>query len=163
MPKSIDPFLTFYEEQYEKVHTHIFYSTGCNKDLADDLTAEVFMKMLEHLHQYREESSMKTWAYRIVRNHIIDHYRARRETLSLDEAQSVQAPNDFRDDIATKHDAEQVLAVLPQLPKRYREIIILTYIDQLTPAEVADIMKMPKKRVYIVLHRATKKLQSLMT
>ena len=156
-------FLTFYDEEYEKVHRHIFYSTGCNKEIADDLTSEVFLKAFEHLSQFREGSSMKTWMYTIVRNHIIDYYRARRVDVSLDAVSELQSSDDLERDIAVKEATELVLKALPKLPPRYRDIVTFSYIDELEPSEIAQVMNMPTSRVYVVLHRALRKLQSLTT
>lgn len=156
-------FLAFYDSHYEKIHTHVYYSTGYNSARADDLTSEIFLKAWEHLDQFNEDSSMKTWIYAITRNHIIDYYRTRREHISLEEVERIPDTLSIHTELAAKEEARKVLTAIPKLSPRYQTIVTLKYIDELDTAEIATIMRMPESRVYVVLHRALKKLRALLT
>jgi RNA polymerase sigma-70 factor, ECF subfamily len=158
-----EKFIGFYDEHYGKIHKHIYYRTGCNAAVADDLVAEAFLKAYEHLDSFRPNSSLKAWVYRIVHNHIIDYYRTHRVTVSYESLNDFASPERFTDIISDKHEVGRILKSLSDLPAKYQNAITLRYIDQLDTNEIAEVMNLSPNAVHVTLHRAIKKIQSSIT
>jgi RNA polymerase sigma-70 factor, ECF subfamily len=110
--------------------------------VADDLTQEVLLKVLQRLPQVRDPRRLMGWVIQIARNTVIDHYRSRRAAEPLTETDGAElpetaapAPNEegrLRDSLA-----RYVRSVVQQLPPVYREAIELTEYDGLSQVELA--------------------------
>lgn len=104
--------------------------------LAEDLTSEVFVRVLESLHTYTDRGlPIEAWLYRIAHDRVIDTYRSqrRRPVTSLDECEieATQSPAHAADDEAAFID------MLQHLTDEQRAVLMLRYRDELTFAEIA--------------------------
>ena len=103
---------------------------------AEDLTARVFMKAWDHLPRYRPgEAPFAAWLFRIARNAVIDHYRTRRPTVSLEALRPRPDPAANPDE----HDpleAGRVRAGLRRLTADQREVLTLRFFDGMSTEEI---------------------------
>src|SRR5947209_12538373 len=79
-------FQQFYEERFKSIYSFVYSKVG-NREEAEDLTAEIFLKAARGLDQERSPESMQYWLYLIARTTLTDYWRTyyRRPTSSLDE------------------------------------------------------------------------------
>ncbi len=158
-------FEKFYNAHIDKVYRFVFFRTGGNKDLAQDLVSEIFIKAMEHFADYNEEKSVSAWIFTIAKNHLANYWRDRKPADSLpeDEADSSDsfwlksAINSFKKDLVKR----EVADILEKLDENNREIVTLHYLLGYNYAEIAAIKGMSETAVKVAAHRAIKKLHTL--
>ncbi len=154
---------------FEELYNHFFKPVyrycafRLPKEIAEDVTADVFVKVWENLPKYQPHPKIPfgAWLFRIVRNQIVDVYR---KEPTMGEMPEDVADHDMfnRADHSTKHkELVNVMKVaMDQLPSRYREILLLSFVSELPTHEVARVLKMTEGSVRILKHRALKKLET---
>ena len=91
-------FGKLYDASVDRVYRFLFFRVN-DVQTAEDLTSLVFLKAWENLHRYEPRGPFLAWLYSIARNTVIDHYRTHKQTVSLDEAAPMAAPNAKPDDL----------------------------------------------------------------
>jgi RNA polymerase sigma-70 factor (ECF subfamily) len=127
-----------------------------NDAQAEDVTQDVFIRVWKALPGYRGEASLSTWIYAIARNACLTALKAAsaRPTVALDDAAvrprllgRLERPGDL-----------DIPALLGSLPEKYRQVIILFYLEDKSYEEVALLLDLPMGTVKTYLHRARKEL-----
>lgn len=132
-----------------------------DRTLADDLAQEVFLRAYRGLWGFEGRSSFGTWLYRISYNAYLNHSTRVRKWSSLPSAYDAEtaAPDDAlsppRSDL--RRDLEAAVATLAQ---RYRGVVVLYYLQDLSYPEIAEILDVPLGTVKTHLHRAKRILRS---
>lgn len=153
-------------ELYDRHHKHIFrfiWSRVGDQQLAEDLTGEVFVRMLSALPRYRAEGlPFRAWLYRMARNLLVDHFRKEgKYTLtSIDNPPGGHnahfAHSSSLEDRLTLVSLQQALA---SLEDSQHEIIILRFINGLSLREVAGIVSRSEAGVKALQHRGLRALR----
>lgn len=134
-----------------------------DRSLSDDLAQEVFLRAYRGLVGFEGRSSFGTWLYRISYNVYLNH-RARSKSYSaLPEDYDVRAaaPEDAMS--APRADLRRDLeAAIKGLPERYRAVIVLYYLQEVSYPEIAEILELPLGTVKTHLHRAKRLLRRQM-
>src|SRR3989344_792414 len=162
-----------YAELYDRYVSGIyrFISFKVNsKEEAQDLTSEVFLRAWHYLLESRDVASFTALIYRIARNLVIDHYRSRRATISLDEQrehddEETKSPTDMGEQIKLidlNLDASAVIDAMKHMKEEYRDIMMLRYIEELTTSEIAEIVGKSHVHVRVLLQRATNILKTIL-
>lgn len=149
-------------ERYVKDVFRFFYYRTFNRQDAEDLTEETFLRAWEHIHSIQAEPSLrfKAWLLRIARNLWIDRHRRTRKTVSLDtvasEAQTGLSPEE--------HLAQQEMSIwltqaLAHLPERMRDVVVYRFLLDLRPAEIAELMGLRENHVRILQYRALQRMR----
>jgi RNA polymerase sigma-70 factor (ECF subfamily) len=135
-----------------------------DRTLADDLAQEVFLRAFRGLVGFEGRSSFGTWVYRIAYN-VFLNYRARaRELWSLPEDYETRAaaPEDAMS--AGRSDLRRDLeGAIDALPERYRAVVVLYYLHEVSYPEIAEILDVPLGTVKTHLHRAKRLLRRAMS
>lgn len=145
------------------LRSFLFRSTHNEQD-ALDLSQETFVRIYQHRARYRAGAKFSTWMFQIALNLARDHARrlSRRPTAALDEAPEA-ATEEHPGRAAT--DAEAAAAVrhaIAQLPYELREAVLLSEFQDLSHAEIAEIVDATPKAVETRLYRAREKLRGLL-
>ncbi len=132
--------------------------------LADDLAQEVFLRAYRGLVGFQQRSAFGTWLYRIAYNVYLNNRTRVRRFCELPEdyvaaaiapENSMSAPrSDLRRDLS---------AAIETLPERYRAVVVLYYLEEVSYPEIADILRVPLGTVKTHLHRAKKLLRESMS
>ncbi len=135
-----------------------------DRALADDLAQEVFLRAYRGLVGFQGRSAFGTWLYRIAYNvYLNNRTRVRRfcelpddyDTRTVAPESALSAPrSDLRRDLA---------AAIETLPERYRAVVVLYYLEEVSYPEIADILSVPLGTVKTHLHRAKRLLRQQMT
>lgn len=148
-----------------------------NREDADDLTIEAFGKAFQSLHKYSTDYAFSTWLYRIAINNCIDFIRRKRfETLSIDDPGSSNNEEDttiaVREIEADSPDPEEEIIreqriklirnVLDRLKAKYRKLIELRYLKELSYEEIAEQTGLPLGTVKAQLFRAKELLYNIL-
>jgi RNA polymerase sigma-70 factor (ECF subfamily) len=155
-------------EQYQhRLLRYLVYLSG-NRELAEDLFQETWIRVLERGHQYDGRHEFSTWLYAVARNLTIDYLR-KKSPVSLDalmesDDHSPLEPADTRPmawQIVQQHEqAERVSAALVGIPAEYREAIVLRFQDGLALDEIATVTRAPLGTVKSRLYRGLNMLMS---
>lgn len=136
------------------------------REVAEDVTSEVFMKALRSIHRYDPDiASPKTWLLRIARNAVTDHLRAlkRRGSLhvSLDRVPDLVADVPSQEERVVRQERiQRLLNGTQTLRKADQEILSLRYGSGLDNGEIAEHLGISNNAVAVRLHRALKRLKS---
>lgn len=155
---------------YDQHHTEIFrylWARVGERAVAEDLTGEVFMRMLTGLSGYRASAApFRAWLYQIARNLLIDHYRktGRRTLVSLQQAETVK---DDTPDMVTIVDQrltmERVHYALTRLEQAQREVVTLRFLSGLSLQEVAQTLGKTENAVKALQHRGLATLRHVLS
>ena len=146
---------------------------------AEDVTQQTFVKVIENLEQFREESSVATWVLRIATNLALTAIRRRRPIQTLwnegaaagsDDSSSLSRPQfiaHWRDDPADlvgRAEVRQLLEeALDELDEKYRTVFTLRDIEQVSTRETAEILGVSENNVKVRLLRARLQLRERLT
>jgi RNA polymerase sigma-70 factor, ECF subfamily len=150
-------------ERYSAKVFHLAYSMMGNETQAEDLAQDILLRVWKGLPAYHGGASLSTWIYTIARNTCLTELtrRARHPTVSIDEPDFAAAMD--RVPALQSSDPESgleldVRQMLSQLPEKYRQVIMLFYLEQKSYEMVADLLGMPLGTVKTFLYRAKKEL-----
>jgi len=143
----------------EQIFRLVFFKTGFNKELAQDIAQDIFLKVWEKRENFDPtKSSLKNWIYTIAKNKIIDYYRTRKKV-------EVEYNDELAKTIYTKKEdaelSERVFKMIGKLSEEEREIITLRYIQDYSVKEISSILEKNYSATKVQLHRAIKKLREL--
>ena len=138
-----------------------FYKTH-NQALSDDLVQATFLKALLYLQKGGNIETMRVFLNHIMRDLIIDEYR-KRKTTSLDTLQEVGFDPGFDDAEKTMDvfDGKSIIQLMDDLPKKYRLVMQMKYLQDLSLSEIADLSGQTKNTTAVQLYRGLRKLQAL--
>lgn len=139
------------------------FATGLGLGLADadDLAQEAFVRLWERRSSIDPSRSVRAWLYRTVRNLALNQFRDDRRHAERLAALPPPGPEPTPDDVAEGRTlARRLDALVAELPDRQREALLLTRLDGLTHAEVADVMGVSARTVNNHLVRALRALRT---
>jgi len=150
-----------YDEHHESIFRYVWLRVG-DRHLAEDLTGDVFMRMLNALPHYRALGlPFRAWLYRIAHNLLVDHYRrnSRRETVSLDAAEARAGDVDPVAFVERRLRVERVAVALSRLDVHQREVVALRFVAGLSLQETAQAMGRSEAAVKSLQHRGLEALR----
>ena len=163
--------------RYQRPVFSLVYRMVRDRELAEDLAQETFIKVLNAIDSYRPEYKFSSWIFKIANNAAIDHLRRRGlNTLSLDgsphaesadaiEATTLQISDGAEsqlDEVASRELGSQIEVAINQLRPEYRSCIILRHIDGRPYEEIAEMLDLPLGTVKTYIHRARNELRILL-
>ena len=131
-----------------------------DRNLADDLAQEVFLRAYRGLNGFEGRARFSTWLYRIAYNVYLNHRARVRELAALPEnfESGAMAPDSSMS--AMRSDMRKDLdAAIAALPERYRAVVMLYYLEDVSYPEIAEILELPLGTVKTHLHRAKRLLR----
>jgi RNA polymerase sigma-70 factor (ECF subfamily) len=153
-------FRTLYQENLGVIYRFIYSKVG-NREEAEDLTSQVFLKAVRGLDSQRGEQSIQSWLYQVARTTIADYWRAfykvRATSLEAILEQGWEAPAEERVGLTSAHLEGRVQAILELLPPHYREVLICRFLLNLSIKETAEQMRLSEANVKVLQFRALKK------
>jgi len=162
LPQDFD---AWFRDHREAVYRYVRFRVA-TREVAEDVTSEVFMKALRSLHRYdQNRASPRTWLLRIARNAVTDHLRAlkRRGSLhvSLDRVPDLVADVPSQEERVVREERIQRLLNGSQTLRRAdQEILSLRYGSGLDNGEIAEHLGISNNAVAVRLHRALKRLKA---
>ena len=155
-------------EQYQhRLLRYLIYLSG-NRELAEDLFQETWIRVLERGHQYDGRHEFSTWLYAVARNLTIDYLRKNHpvslDGLMDDEEHVPFEPADSRPmawEVVQQHEqAERIGTALVSIPAEYRETVVLRFQEGLALDEIAAVTGAPLGTVKSRLYRGLNMLMS---
>ncbi|MET3291160.1 UNVERIFIED_CONTAM: RNA polymerase sigma-70 factor (ECF subfamily) [Brevibacillus sp. OAP136] len=153
--------MLLYEAHHRDVYHFLLYFTG-NRNDAEDLTQEVFIRVMKSWERFDYRSDQKTWLFAIAKYAAIDHYRKKKvqsffsANWLLRLATTEGLPEK---EIESKEEEQELARAIQSLSSHYRMVVILRGIKGYSVKETAEILECSESQVKVSLHRALKKLQ----
>lgn len=167
-----NPVNSIFDELYEKYHQDVFqflFYMVKNREQAEDLAQEVYIRVLKAYKNFEGKSSEKTWLFSIARNVAIDSFRKQkgwkqRIIEKFDwSTQQVKDVNPIPEEIAMQREEYQyIYQCLDHCTIDQRIVIIMRYIQELSIAETAEALSWTESKVKTTQHRALKVLKKEM-
>lgn len=153
--------VALYEQHRDNVYTYIYHRVGCNPDIAEDITADVFVRMVSNLHTYKVKSApLMAWLYTIARNRIIDYYRDadKRKDAPLSEnlVDTMSLPETH---VARSYDLDEVRAAIENLTDSQRDVLICRFMNEMSVKETAQVLNRTEGAIKTLTRRAIAALQ----
>lgn len=134
------------------------------RDVAEELAQDVFIRAFRHLGSYRGDASFATWLTRIALNVVKSHYTSRRYRESLcclpfpfDRLHEL--PAEDAGAVTAKERAEAVRLAVEKLPEKYRRVVVLCSFEGMTYSEAAHVLELPLGTVCSRMNVALQKLK----
>lgn len=156
-------FLEAYEEYADPIFRHCYFRVF-DRERGKDLMQETFMRAWQYLSKGEEVLNMRAFLYRIANNLIIDESRKKREA-SLDKLQEegFDPGIDESDKINGRIEHSRVVHTMKNLDDSYRDILVMRYMNELSPAEIADVTGESPNTISVRIYRGLKQLRSMLT
>lgn len=158
-------FHRLYEEYHQDIFRFLIYMTR-DRDLAEDLTHEVYVRVLKSYGKFEGKSTEKTWLFSIAKNIALDHFRKTtvRRKRAFDhfdwETTELVSTNALPDDLLLMNeDMKALLEALDTCSGDQKMVIHMRFIHDLSIAEAAEILEWTEGKVKTTQHRAIKSLQ----
>lgn len=160
--------------RYERPVFSLIYRMVRDRELAEDLAQDTFIKVLNHIDRYRPEFKLSSWLFKIANNVAIDHLRRRQlDTVSIDgspHAQTADAVEATRFDVADQQESAldemearelgtSIEKAIAGLRPEYRSCIMLRHVEGRSYEEIAATLDLPLGTVKTYIHRARHELR----
>lgn len=156
-----DSFSEVYEYLSEPIYRFIYFKVG-SKEVAQDLTADVFLKVWKGLTAANPKhiTHLKAYFYRSARHTVIDHYRqsARKKEDALENVREVDIAYHPEPQLHARIELQGVLKCIGSLKDSYQEVLLLKYVENFTLAEIGAAMGKSPVATRVLIHRANKAL-----
>ena len=160
--------------RYERPVFSLIYRMVRDRELAEDLAQETFVKVLNAIESYRPEYKFSSWIFKIANNAAIDHLRRRElDTLSLEGARDATTPERAEatalqladrgesplDEMEARELGGAIERAITRLRPEYQSCILLRHVEDRSYEEIAEILGLPLGTVKTYIHRARAELQ----
>ncbi|MFA5925961.1 MAG: sigma-70 family RNA polymerase sigma factor [Parcubacteria group bacterium] len=166
--KDQDYFSCLVERYEPKLKRYILRISASTQEDAEDLLQEIFVKVYRNLNDFDPGLKFSSWIYRIAHNQVISQWR---KTRVRPQVLKFEADEDFLKFIATDEDlardterkftGEQVRATISELDPKYREVLVLKFLEGKDYKEISDILEKPLGTVATLINRAKKQFQKI--
>jgi RNA polymerase sigma-70 factor (ECF subfamily) len=150
---------TLFDRHYQGLFRYFLYLTG-NRAASEDLSQEVFFRILKYRHTYQPEAGFRAWLYQIGRNVYADYLGKQKPEVALTEEtgeiRGSDAPVDRQ--VQRKQEALLLRRALASLPGEKREVLIMSRFLDLKYEEIAAVLKCEVGTVKVRVYRAMREL-----
>ncbi len=162
-----DALAEIIDRYQEKLDRYIRRISNINKEDREDALQEVFLSVYENINSYDSSFKFSSWIYRITHNKVISLWRKNKNTnqnVSLEEnllllEQSLKEENNILKQLEEKENAKIINKALESLPVKYKEPLVLYFIENKSYEEISDILQMPVSSVGTRIRRAKEKIK----
>lgn len=155
-------FSALYGSYAKKIYNFIYYKTF-QKELAEDICSQTFLKALKNIQKYDEKKgAFSSWLFQIAKNTLIDHYRCQKEYIDIETIWDLKSHENIEIDLETKEILEKTKKYLDKLNPEQKQIIIMRIWDQLSYQEISEILGKSKASCKMMFSRTINKLRNEM-
>lgn len=157
----VEAFGKLYDSFVDQIYRYIYFRVP--KDDAEDLTEMVFLKAWEKIHQYKpSKKSFAAWIFRIAHNLVVDTYRFGKDKEFSELTPDIAEHRRENDPIVMTEDklhSDFLKEALSKIKPKYRQVIVLKFINELSNTEISAILKKSEGGIRILQFRALKALR----
>jgi len=158
-------FAKLYELNVHKIYNYIYYRTGNHYD-AEDLTARVFFKALQHIGRYQDRGApFSAWLYRIAHNVVANWHRDKRwsKTVALEDVSGQLVLGEDPHRLSERSEAQEyLLQTIGKLPADRQKLLVLKFVERYSNQEIGEIMGRSEGAIKSLYHRTLLSLRKEM-
>ena len=162
-----DNFVYLVDRYKGKLSSYVKRLTNANNEDAEDILQEVFIKVYLNLNDFNKDLKFSSWIYRITHNQVISGHRklkARPEgyAINLDDqlAKNLTAEIDIKGMVDHKILQETINSVLKKIEPKYRDVLVLKFLEEKSYQEISDILKKPLGTVASLMNKAKQEFKN---
>lgn len=165
----MDAFYCIVEKYESKLLKYILRISNIDLEDAENLLQEVFIKIFKNINEYNNKLTFSSWIYRITHNITIDYYRKNKDKISIslqtDDNEYVnlidllESDTKIEEDYKKKELVKNIITILDLIDVRYKEILILKFLEEKNYSEISDILKIPEWTVATLINRWKKQFK----
>jgi len=164
--------VALYDAYFDRIYTLVFNQVARNREVAQDIVQETFLAALKSAGKFDGRSRAYTWLYSIATKKVADFYRRQKRavkhqvesvngTLELD--QLSDSKQSAYGAVESDEECHAVQQALSGLTLRYRQVLVLKYVEEMPVLEISRIMGRSPKSIEGLLTRARKELRAILT
>jgi RNA polymerase sigma-70 factor (ECF subfamily) len=151
-----EAFGVLYERYVDRIYNYIYYRTGNHHD-AEDLTSHTFHRAFQHVPRYVDRGvPFSAWLYRIAHNLVANWHRdrSRRQIISIDDLVLTSQRKEDPVSVTEARDRQAwLLKMVHRLPPERQQLLILKFIEEMSNAEIAEVMGRTEGAIKSLYHR----------
>jgi RNA polymerase sigma-70 factor (ECF subfamily) len=151
-----DAFGQLYERYIDRIFNYVYYRTGNLHD-AEDLTARVFQRAMNHIKNYTDRGvPFSAWLYRIAHNLVANWHRdrSRRQEIPINDVPILPSKGDHPErNLVHSQEQDALLRLIRRLPSERQSLLILKFVENMSNAEIGAIMGRSEGAVKSLYHR----------
>jgi RNA polymerase sigma-70 factor, ECF subfamily len=159
-------FLCLMKRYEKKLMNYIMRITNVSFEEAEDILQETFIKVYLNLNEFNIDLKFSSWVYRITHNQVISNHRknlARPSLLILDDdnnfLNNIASDLNLSDKVDSSILKDRIKEVLAKLDEKYREVLVLKFLEEKDYKEISDILAKPMGTVATLINRAKKQFK----
>jgi len=160
-------------DNYKNMVYNLAYRMNNNPQEAEDVSQEAFLHAYQSLARFNPSYKFSTWLYQITLNIMRDRFKKKElnyasldSPIETDDSEFYHQPADLTNSpeqiISQKENLQAIQKAIYSLPLKYREVIVLRHLQDLSYIEIANILKLPQGTVKIRLYRAREQLRKIL-
>ena len=161
--RDIDYFACIYERYEQKLIWYILRISSFSPEKAEDILQEAFIKAWKNLNEFDRGLKFSSWIYRIVHNTTITEWKKsqskgknRKQNIDEEVFRNIPSSLNIEKEASQKFDKENIQRILQLMPEKYREVLILKFLEEKDYKEISDILKKPSGTVATLVSRGKK-------
>ena len=154
-------FSKIYDKYIEKIYRFVFFKVN-SQETAEDLTSETFSKTWAFFKEKDKEiDNIQAFLYKTARNLVIDHYRQKGKLniVSAENPIIADPRHNLKERAELNSDMELIIKAIAELKDDYQNVIIWSYLDDLSISEVSRLLGRTENATRVLLHRALNSLK----
>ena len=161
-----DIYQVLVERYEEKLMRYVMRISASYREDAEDILQDVFLSAYRNLNEFDQDLKFSSWIYRITHNKVISHYRkknARPKTTTYEGDSELinilSSDEDIAKELEKRQKSDEVREILDTLDERYREVLVLKFLEDKDYKEISDILQKPMGTVATLINRAKKQFR----
>lgn len=156
-------FTEFYRKNVERIYRYLYFRVAGNKELAQDLTQDVFLKAFEAFERYDQNISVSSWIFTIARHHLLNHVAKQRPNVTLEEIENtLWDHDDLGKRVERRYDDQRLLDALKMLPPQDAELLRRKHLEGWSYDQIAEETGKTSAALRVRSHRALKDLRKIL-
>ncbi|MDX1502477.1 MAG: RNA polymerase sigma factor [Thermoanaerobaculia bacterium] len=149
-----------FERHHRRLYNFFLRLTG-NRQTAEDLVQEAFVRMIRYRHSFRGDGEFTSWMYTMARNLTATYFRrgVRAITVPEEEAEEPAVEETQESELENREEAGRLREALMKLPPDKREVLLLARFEMMKHRQIADLLGCSVGAVKVRIHRAMKQLR----
>lgn len=151
--------VSLYEKYMDAIYRFCYWQTSKSREVAEDLTQEIFMEMVKSIRNFRGTGSFKNWLYTIAKRKVLKWVRSKYQIPTEMLFENIVREEDFIDPEKQEEKIKQLEKMLNRLSERERQVIVFRFLQNYSVSETANALDITQSSVKVISHRTLKKLR----
>lgn len=157
--------VTELEEVYKRYFKDVYlfvYSLSKNQHIAEDITSETFLKVMQSIDTFEGKSDIKVWLFQIAKNTYYSYLRKNKRVVPTEEFHKEIDDTNLEKKILDKDESMRIHKILHMLPDPYKEVFSLRMFGELSYKEIGEVFGKTDNWACVTFYRAKKKIKEKM-